>query len=191
MPVQRGAPARDPAALGAQAHRRITSGFRITARWLQSPLLQVSALCHTPPLAKMCLNSSPCNPTNPHVFNAPALVLVVSSRLSDPAPPPNLFIYFVLCSQWTATSVWYQRLGHIQWVSVTVNALYSSSWVCCAMYSCNGIKYLFCIYPDQAKVVLPNTISLCQYHFSYLHVSVTRFFFPCSILIMRFIGFTW
>lgn len=91
MPVQRGAPARDPAAVGAQAHRRITSGFRITARWLQSPLLQVSAPCRAPPPAEMCLNSSPCNPTNPHVFNAPTLVLVVSSRLSDPAPPTYLF----------------------------------------------------------------------------------------------------
>jgi len=61
-PGQRGAPARDPAALGAQTHRRITSSFSKAARWLQSPLLQVSALGHSPTQAKIWLNTSPCNP---------------------------------------------------------------------------------------------------------------------------------
>lgn len=83
----------------------------------------------------------------------------------------HVFIYFVFCSQWTE-----QRSDCIQWVSVTVNALCSSSWVCCAVYRWNWVKYLLCISWNQPKIVLPMQC-LCQYHLSYIDVSVTRFFF--------------
>lgn len=86
----------------------------------------------------------------------------------------------------------HQRFGHVQWVSVTISALCSSSWLCCAMHWL--IRENTCCvstHQNQVKVVLPSTVSLCQYHISYLDVLVTRFFFLCNIFIIRFTGFTW
>lgn len=93
-----------------------------------------------------------------------------------------IFAHFVSCSQWTEQVSCYQRSDCIQWVSVTVNAFLSSSWVRCAMYWWNWGKYLLCIYWNQPKVVLPTQCLSVSTIFPILMFLWQDFFSPTQYL---------
>lgn len=85
-----------------------------------------------------------------------------------------IFVYFVSCSQWTEQMSDYQRSDHIQCYS-QCSLFFLLSTLCCVLMELGKIPLVYLL--ESAQGSFANAVSLCQYHLSYLDVSVTRCIF--------------